>query len=290
MRTLGSLSGWLVVALLLGLAWRVGADNVRGGVAGQVVTGKVKLKPGSDPTFDLSQCAGYVKNPVSGRRQEVTVGKDGGFRIAELEPGTYDLSLDANPERQVAAAPGAAAYRVRGGSLARVRCRFEVAAVSEALDLGAWELEIPRLMTGKQIAPTFKCLTMDDKVFSLRDCRGKYVMVEFWASWCGFCKGELPHVKKIHEEFGSDPRFVMVSLSLDKNLDQAEKYVAQNQVNWMQGILGNWALDQVSYRYGVHEIPTMFLIGPDGRILDKQSSGKAMRESIALALGKSGGE
>lgn len=268
------------------------SSSVSAPAAGQTVVGRLTLKRGSDPSFDLSQCAGFVKEPVSGRRQAVAVGKDGTFTISGLAVGIYDLSLDANPAREVAsAAPGAAAYTVRGGSLARVRCRFVVTAVTgQPMDLGAWELEIPRLVTGKQTAPAFKCLTMDNNTFSLRDCRGKYVMVEFWASWCGFCKGELPYVKKIHEEFGADPRFVMISLSVDKNLDQAQKYVAQNQVKWVQGILGNWALDQVSLRYGVHEIPTMFLIGPEGRIIDKQSSGKAMRDSIALALGKNGGQ
>ena len=255
------------------------------------------LKAGSDPAYDLRQCEGFLKEPYQHLRREVAVGRDGSFCIADVPTGVYDLSIDARGGQVTGDAPttttvasASAKPGYQGGALARVRLRFVVPAAdaqtSGPLDLGAQEIAIARIMTGRQAAPEFKCVTLDGQEFSLAAQRGKFVLVEFWASWCGFCRAELPAMKRLHQEFGNDPRLVMIGLSVDSHIDQAEAYVAKNGIAWNQGILGNWSYDRVSRRYQVKEIPTMFLIGPDGRIMDKQVSGQAMRESVARALGQ----
>lgn len=135
-----------------------------------------------------------------------------------------------------------------------------------------------------QEAPDFKAMTFEGDPISLKSHRGKVVLVAFWASWCGFCVQDAPALKKLHEEFGKNPKFVMISLSLDNSMDRAEKFVADRKLNWTQGFLGDWTTDKVSAAYNCKEIPMMFLVGPDGKIIDKDDHAQWLREPIARAL------
>lgn len=133
-------------------------------------------------------------------------------------------------------------------------------------------------------APDFKALTFDGDEIALKDCRGKYLLLTFWASWCGWCVVDTPPLKALHDEFAKDKRIVFVSLSLDSNMDRGEKFVKARDLKWTQGFLGDWAKDQVSLKYKVKEIPLMFLIDPQGKIIDKDDKAAHLRASIAKAL------
>lgn len=283
----------LTVGIALAQPARVGAKPVTGANvgAGRTVVGKIALKAGSDTEYNLTNCTGTLKGADIGFEQAVTVAKDGTFRIQNVPAGKFDLAIDAGLPGQSQAAKGTSKLDPAAESAARVRTRFEVPvkAADQPLDIGTWEIAVPKLLTGKLEAPDFKCVTMDGEEFVLKDQRGKYVLLEFWASWCGFCRTETPFTKKIFQDFGKDPRFVMLSLSVDKEIDKAEKYVKQYALKWPQGVLGDWAHDKVSLSYGIDEVPTMLLIGPDGKIVAKSASGKAMHESVAKALAQKGG-
>lgn len=133
-------------------------------------------------------------------------------------------------------------------------------------------------------APGFKAMTFEGEMIDLKSQRGKVVLVAFWASWCGFCVKDAPALKALHEEFGKNPKFVMIGLSLDNNMDRAEKFVTDRKMNWIQGFLGDWTTDKVSAAYNCKEIPMMFLIGPDGKIIDKDDHAQWLREPLAKAL------
>ena len=72
----------------------------------------------------------------------------------------------------------------------------------------------------------------------LLDFRGKYVLLDFWATWCGPCLGETPYLKAVYDTYGGDERFVMISLRLDKDVEAPQKYVQENGMEWIQGFLG----------------------------------------------------
>lgn len=274
----------LVWALLLTGAWAAAG-------AERAVVGRITLKAGSDRGFDFRQCAGFVVNNTRSLRKNVSVGGDGAFRIEGLPAGVYDLSIDAS-ETSGTETRGAWGSE-KTGVLAAVRVRFELprdeaGGATAPLDLGAQEIEISRTVRIGRIAPGFRCVTVEGNMVDLRAWRGKYVLIDFWASWCGPCRLEMPHLKALYAERKNDPRFAMISLGLDKDLDKQEATIKQNGMAWTQGILGNWSTDRISLQYGVKSIPAMFLIGPDGRIIEMSASGKAMRESVARALGKAG--
>ena len=135
-------------------------------------------------------------------------------------------------------------------------------------------------------APDFNVETLDGKPLKLSDFRGKYVLLDFWAMWCGPCIAEMPNLKKTYESFGQDKRFEMISLSLDSDRETAKKFVESKDIRWTQVFLGKWSKDTVTANYGVYSIPSIFLVGPDGKIMDDGLMGNEIQKAVSAALAK----
>lgn len=109
--------------------------------------------------------------------------------------------------------------------------------------------------------PTDKNTTRDFKQF-----RGKYVLIDFWASWCGPCKQSFPHMKDIYQKFKSD-KFEIYSISIDKKKAEWLRELKTQQLPWLQAIDDK----DIAHKYfGVTAVPTTFLIDPDGKIVMKE--------------------
>ncbi len=134
-------------------------------------------------------------------------------------------------------------------------------------------------------APPFTAKTLDGKPIALEDYRGKYLLLDFWATWCGPCIAEFPHLEAINKEFGKDKRFAMIGLSLDDEIDAPKKLLTAKNLSWPQVFLGNASESQVAKDYNAQSIPLILLIGPDGKIVALGLRGEAITAAVAKALG-----
>jgi peroxiredoxin len=129
-------------------------------------------------------------------------------------------------------------------------------------------------------APDFVQNDVDGKPVSLKNYRGKYVLIDFWASWCVPCRAENPNVVKVYEKF-KGKNFEILAVSLD---DKKEAWLAAIQKDGLPWIhvsdLGGFS-NKVSRRYLVRSVPNNFLIDPDGKILAKELRGDALSDKLS---------
>ena len=116
------------------------------------------------------------------------------------------------------------------------------------------------------IAPEISLKTPEGEILALSSLRGKVVLIDFWASWCGPCRKENPNVKKIYEKY-KDQGFEIYAVSLDNNEAQWKGAIAKDGLAWkhVSELLG-WK-GAVSRAYGVGSIPQTFLLDKEGRIV-----------------------
>lgn len=151
-------------------------------------------------------------------------------------------------------------------------------------DYGSMVQSLKALAIG-QPAPIFSQTTPDGKTVSLADYRGKYVLVDFWASWCGPCRAENPAVTKVYNEY-KGRNFDILGVSLDKPGEREKwlKAIKDDQLAWTQvSDLKGWD-NAVAQRYGVRSIPQNYLVGPDGKIVATNLRGVELGATLAKLI------
>lgn len=129
-------------------------------------------------------------------------------------------------------------------------------------------------------ANNFSQTTADGKLVSLSDFKGKYVLIDFWASWCRPCRMENPNVVAAYNRF-KDKGFTVLGVSMDSNRDPWLAAIQQDGLSWTQvSDLKGWG-NEVGKMYGVTGIPQNYLIDKDGKIVAKDLRGAALDEKLA---------
>jgi len=130
------------------------------------------------------------------------------------------------------------------------------------------------------IAPDIDLTTPDGKKETLYSLRGKYVLLDFWASWCGPCRKEIPCLKSIYERF-KDKGFEIYSVSLDDKKEAWTGAIQELNLPWIQvSSLKGWDCP-VAKRYGVTSVPTMYLLNPEGKIVAMNLRGEELEIKVA---------
>ena len=133
------------------------------------------------------------------------------------------------------------------------------------------------------MAPPFTVTTAEGKEFTLDSMGGRVVLVDFWATWCGPCNQELPHIKKIAQEFAGQP-FVLISVSWDSDQAKWSEFVQKNGMTWNQYRDADHSLSEA---YGVQAIPHYFTIDADGVLeAEKIGSGADIEGKLKKLVGK----
>jgi len=131
-------------------------------------------------------------------------------------------------------------------------------------------------------APAFTQQTPEGKPVSLADYRGKYVLVDFWASWCTPCRAENPAVLKAYEAF-KGRNFEVLGVSLDEEKTRAAwvKAIADDHMPWAQVSDLRGFDSAVAQQYGVKAIPQNFLVDPSGKIVASNLRGEELLTTLA---------
>jgi thiol-disulfide isomerase/thioredoxin len=108
---------------------------------------------------------------------------------------------------------------------------------------------------------------VDDREVDISKLKGKVVLIDFWATWCGPCVAELPNVKKAYEEL-HDEGFEIVGVSFDEDCDALKKFVAKNKMAWPQFCDGGGWNNSINKEFGIRAIPAMYLIDRKGVLRD----------------------
>ncbi len=136
-----------------------------------------------------------------------------------------------------------------------------------------------------QQAPDFELVSPSGKKVKLSKFRGKVVLIDFWASWCRPCRKENPNVVQVYNKyrkskFKNGKGFVVLSVSLDRKMDDWKKAIEADGLIWKShGFDKDGA---VSSKYGVTSIPTAFLIDGDGEIVAQGGELRGMGLHLAL--------
>ena len=112
--------------------------------------------------------------------------------------------------------------------------------------------------------------------------KGKYILVDFWASWCGPCREEMPYIKEVYEKYHGD-NFDIVGVAINDRPDDSKAAVEVLEIPWNQ-ILN--AQQVPADLYGIQYIPHVILFGPDGTILKRNLHKESIGEAVAEALGE----
>jgi peroxiredoxin len=246
--------------------------------AGDIAVKRSALPPGrlfDDISVRLEKSWHLARPRVLGRSE--------GFQndaALTLGPGKHTLRVRFFPE-----SVGGGARNV---SVETNTVEFEIlqAPASPAATQSAGKAGAVRGLKQGDAAPDFTAKTLDGKEIRLSDYQGKFVLLEFWATWCGACVREAPYLKAVHDAFGRNERFVMVGLSLDEDIESPGKFVKEAGLGWVQGFLGAWRKTDIPDKYGVRGIPGIFLVGPDGKIVTTGIRGRNLKIVVAKALGE----
>ncbi|RXK81938.1 TlpA family protein disulfide reductase [Filimonas effusa] len=142
---------------------------------------------------------------------------------------------------------------------------------------------LKRAAIGNQVED-FSLPAPNDSIITFSSLKGKYVLVDFWSSWCGPCKASFPHMKDVYKKYGGD-QFEILGISIDEDKSAWLKELGKQQLPWPQ-VLDTKKIYVTNF--AITGVPTGYLIGPDGKIImkeigfDKNGEGEIEKKLKAL--------
>jgi thiol-disulfide isomerase/thioredoxin len=165
---------------------------------------------------------------------------------------------------------GSEPANVASGILQQIDAQKESRAIQAAFKPGA-------------AFPDFAEKDLAGQPLSLSKYKGKVVLVDFWATWCGPCRAELPNVVAAYSKY-HDKGFEIVGISLDQSEDALKSFLPENKVTWAQFFDGKGWENVLAKKYGITSIPMTFLLDKEGKIVARDLRGPALETELERLL------
>jgi thiol-disulfide isomerase/thioredoxin len=133
----------------------------------------------------------------------------------------------------------------------------------------------------------FEVTSVNGQTLSPQKYKGKVLLIDFWATWCGPCKVDMPHVMKVYQKYNKKG-FEIVGINLDRSRQAFDTYLAQNSIPWPQYFDGKYWNNDVATQYGVKAIPATYLIDKKGKIRYKALRGHQLEKAVATLIAEEG--
>jgi thiol-disulfide isomerase/thioredoxin len=162
------------------------------------------------------------------------------------------------------------------------------AHTEEVLSVIAQMVEIKKIQAALVVGATFPDFDEKDlagQPLSLASRKGKVVLVDFWATWCGPCRMELPNVLEVYGKYHA-AGFEIIGISLDDDRARLESFIKDKNMTWPQYFDGLKWKNKLAGKYGVNGIPATFLIDGEGKLIGKNLQDEELAKAVAAAVAK----
>jgi thiol-disulfide isomerase/thioredoxin len=151
----------------------------------------------------------------------------------------------------------------------------------EAAQIAAQKMQAALTVGAK--FPDFNEKDVAGKPLSIASCKGKVVLVDFWATWCGPCRAELPNVIATYKKY-HDQGFEIIGVSLDQDQAKLTGFTKSMNMTWPQFFDGQGWQNKLAVKCGIESIPATYLLDGNGNIIGKDLRGDALAAAVAKAL------
>lgn len=264
--------------------------EVKGSAAEDVYMGFYKV-----PWKEITATAGRIYGKID---KAEAAAKAAGLKVDSLTRAGFDQEFAALDVQNIAAVKAyIAKHPASAGSAAIIYDRFIAypnfpvatelfAGLTKAAQQSAIGASITNSLaidakTAKgKVAPAFSMADQNGKIVKLSDFKGKYVLIDFWASWCGPCRKENPNVVAAYKKY-HDQGFEIIGISLDSKKEAWLKAIDVDGLTWTHvSDLTGWQC-ATAQTYGVKAVPASFLIDPNGKVVGKDLRGEELNKTLA---------
>ncbi|MCX5659418.1 MAG: redoxin domain-containing protein [Planctomycetota bacterium] len=214
------------------------------------------------------------------------VGPDGTFSVDGVPPGDYAVSVSfSKPGGNGGFGPAIPSNYLGSAGVDFTMPEIPGGVSDEPLALPPIPFQPVMNLKVGDAAPELKCKTLEGADLSLGDYKGRFVLLNFWATYNPAAKETMADIKAAHEAFAGDKRVAFISVGMDQLQAVTKFYTKENAFTWMQGHLGNPRQIRAAIdRFGAGNMTAALLIGPDGKILARDLKGVAIKEAVGKAL------